>query len=77
MNAKQPLNQQVREACSEQIKNLLKERYISADWYAREWQALRRACPSKPFACARYIATKRWAFSGLASITTPSHPREH
>ena len=40
MNAKQPLNQQGREAYSEQIKNFYKERYISADWYAREWRAM-------------------------------------
>ena len=40
MNAKQPLNQQGREAYSEQIKNFSKERYISADWYAREWRAM-------------------------------------
>ena len=40
MNAKQPLNQQGREAYSGQIKNFSKERYISADWYAREWQAV-------------------------------------
>ena len=40
MNAKQPLNQQGREAYSGQIKNFSKERYISADWYAREWRAV-------------------------------------
>ena len=40
MNAKQPLNQQGREAYSGQIKNFSKERYISTDWYAREWQAV-------------------------------------
>ena len=40
MNAKQQLNQQGREAYSGQIKNFSKERYISADWYAREWQAV-------------------------------------
>ena len=40
MNSKQPLNQQGREAYSGQIKNFSKERYISTDWYAREWQAV-------------------------------------
>ena len=40
MNAKQPLNQQGREAYSGQSKNFSKERYISADWYARERQAV-------------------------------------
>ena len=40
MNAKQPLNQQGREAYSGQIKNFSKERYISTDWYAREWRAV-------------------------------------
>ena len=40
MNAKQPLNQQGREAYSGQIKNFSKERYISTDWHAREWQAV-------------------------------------
>ena len=40
MNAKQPLNQQGREAYSGQIKNFSKERYISTDWSAREWQAV-------------------------------------
>jgi hypothetical protein len=34
MNAKQPLNQQGREAYSGQIKNFAKERYISSDWYS-------------------------------------------
>ena len=40
MNAKQPLSQQGREAYSGQIKNFPKERYISTDWYAREWRAV-------------------------------------
>ena len=40
MNAKQPLSQQGREAYSGTIKNFSKERYISSDWYAREWQAV-------------------------------------
>ena len=40
MNAKQPLNQQGREAYSGQIKNFSKERYISTDWYAREWRSV-------------------------------------
>ena len=40
MNAKQPLNQQGREAYSGQIKNFSKERYVSTDWSAREWQAV-------------------------------------
>ena len=40
MNAKQPLNQQGREAYSGQIKNFSKERYISSDWYTREWRTV-------------------------------------
>ena len=40
MNAKQPLSQQGREAYSGRIKNFSKERYISGDWYEREWRAM-------------------------------------
>jgi phenylpropionate dioxygenase-like ring-hydroxylating dioxygenase large terminal subunit len=40
MNAKQPLSQQGREAYSGSIKNFSKERYISSDWYRREWRAV-------------------------------------
>lgn len=40
MNAKQPLNQQGREAYSGRIKNFSKERYIRSDWYDREWRAM-------------------------------------
>ena len=40
MNAKQPFNQQGRAPYSGTIKNFSKERYISTDWYAREWRAV-------------------------------------
>ena len=40
MNAKQPLSQQGREAYSGSIKNFSKKRYISSDWYEREWRAV-------------------------------------
>ena len=40
MNAEQPLNQQGQKSYSGTIKNFSKERYISSDWSAREWNAV-------------------------------------